>query len=149
MHMQRAVELDPEFEPYQEALERLLRRIPEACAEALRVRVFVCGLGGWQGCVAHTCGLLLMGWRAPRRGGRGLVWCGGQPIPVLQVCMPQHVAAGCYYGVLVAAPASPALLNAAQLQAQAPRALLPSRWEARRVWRRTWRGRRRRPSPST
>lgn len=36
--MQRALELEPECEDYQEAIERLMRRIPEACAEALRVR---------------------------------------------------------------------------------------------------------------
>ncbi len=36
--VQRALELDPECEEYEEALERLLRRIPEDCAAALRVR---------------------------------------------------------------------------------------------------------------
>lgn len=36
--MQRALELEPDSEDYSEALERLLRRIPEACAAALQVR---------------------------------------------------------------------------------------------------------------
>ncbi|PRW44407.1 UBA TS-N domain-containing [Chlorella sorokiniana] len=44
--MQRALELDPECEDYQEAMERLLRRIPEDCAEALRT-------GGATGLEAH------------------------------------------------------------------------------------------------
>lgn len=45
--MQRALELDPECEDYQEAVERLMRRIPEACAEALRVRARG-SAGRWQ-----------------------------------------------------------------------------------------------------
>lgn len=49
--MAKALELDPECEEYGEALERLLRRIPEPCAAALQVR-------GGDGCVVVAAGLL-------------------------------------------------------------------------------------------
>lgn len=50
--MQRALELDPGNEDYAEALERLLRRIPEDCAAALQVLLL---LAWW--CIArlHAC----------------------------------------------------------------------------------------------
>ena len=58
--MQQAAEMDPEAEEYGAAMERLMRRIPDDCAAALRVRVALrwrpaAGAGGAGGQGSPTC----------------------------------------------------------------------------------------------